>query len=124
MSVSSGVSICSRAEPLLYRCLSTHCRYYAALSLPLSLSAEQRCARSAVMPDRVRYNPKKDGLAVWKPTKRLEGCFSTPPSDTHYVTSKEAARMDELMTKFGLGPGGTGQMADAADVVGLEGEVD
>ena len=86
--------------------------------------AETRASRRAAVPDRVLYNPAKDGKPHWKPVKGMAaGAFSRPTPDEVFLQHKEEARLGELMERFGLGPGGTGQMADST-VPGLEGEVD
>ncbi len=85
--------------------------------------AEKRDAQRSA-PDRVYYDPKRNGLAPWMPVSRKVGGFSRPMGEGEFLENQERARVEQLMTRFGLGPGGNGEMTDSRAVVGLEGEVD
>jgi hypothetical protein len=79
--------------------------------------------RRSALPDRVLYIPEKDGKPSWRPTRLEATAFSRPEPDGVWLRKQEEARVGALMLRFGLGPGGTGEMQDAASA-GLEGEVD
>lgn len=76
------------------------------------------------MPDRVRYDPTKDGKPTWQAVKRMEKPFSSPMADTVYLRDKQERHVEALLVKFGLGPGGTGQLQEAIEATGMAGEVD
>ena len=83
---------------------------YAKDPQPGPMELAQR--RAADVAQRRRYKPEEDGKEPWRPTE-LEGSeFSKPIPDARFVRMKEEQRVAELMHKFGLGPGGTGEMVE------------
>lgn len=67
------------------------------------------------MPDRVLYRPHKDGKPEWRPTQVKSGLLSAPVPEDLFVRQKEEARVAALLTKFGLGPGGNGELWGGAE---------
>jgi hypothetical protein len=65
---------------------------------------------SAPILARNSYVPHKDGKAKWKPLPTRSLPFSTYTPTDVFLKQKEDERMHTLLMKFGLGPGGTGQL--------------